>query len=118
MSDSTEKIKKHYAEAVEFASNFDDEVLQLALEGKPVPPKVLLRGLKELAKSNDYALCYAGSAIEGFGVRSLTTALTFFLPDVPEFADNELGQVIRLRHFKGVGEISLFRSHTNMERKE
>lgn len=118
VSDSTEKIKKHYAEAVEFASNFDDEVLQLALEGKSVPPKTLLRGLKELAKSNDYALCYAGSAIEGFGVRSLTTALTFFLPDVPEFADNELGQVIRLRHFKGVGEISLFRSHTNMERKE
>ena len=118
VSDSTEKIKKHYAEAVEFASNFDDEVLQLALEGKPVPPKTLLRGLKELAKSNDYALCYAGSAIEGFGVRSLTTALTFFLPDVPEFDPNELGQVIRLRHFKGVGEISLFRSHTNMERKE
>ena len=118
VSDSTEKIKKHYAEAVEFASNFDDEVLQLALEGKSVPPKTLLRGLKELAKSNDYALCYAGSAMEGFGVRSLTTALSFFLPDVPEFADNELGQVIRLRHFKGVGEISLFRSHTNMERKE
>jgi len=118
VSDSTEKIKKHYAEAVEFASNFDDEVLQLALEGKPVPPKTLLRGLKELAKNSDYALCYAGSAIEGFGVRSLTTALSFFLPDVPEFADNELGQVIRLRHFKGVGEISLFRSHTNMERKE
>jgi len=118
VSDSTEKIKKHYAEAVEFASNFDDEVLQLALEGKPVPPKVLLCGLKELAKSSDYALCYAGSAMEGFGVRSLTTALSFFLPDVPEFADNELGQVIRLRHFKGVGEISLFRSHTNMERKE
>ena len=118
VSDSSEKIKKHYAEAVEFASNFDDEVLQLALEGKPVPPKTLLRGLKELAKNKDYALCYAGSAIEGFGVRSLTTALSFFLPDVPEFADNELGQVIRLRHFKGVGEISLFRSHTNMERKE
>ncbi len=118
VSDSTEKIKKHYAEAVEFASNFDDEVLQLALEGKPVPPKTLLRGLKELAKNSDYALCYAGSAIEGFGVRSLTTALSFFLPDVSEFADNELGQVIRLRHFKGVGEISLFRSHTNMERKE
>lgn len=118
VSDSTEKIKKHYAEAVEFASNFDDEVLQLALEGKPVPPKTLLRGLKELAKNKDYALCYAGSAIEGFGVRSLTTALSFFLPDVPEFADNELGQVIRLRHFKGVGEISLFRSHTNMERKK
>jgi elongation factor G len=45
------------------------------------------------------------------------TALTFFLPDSPKFAAGELGQVIRLRHFKGIGEISLFRSHTDMERK-
>ena len=115
--DGSRELKQHYAEAVEFASNFDDEVLKLAMDGKRVPPKMLLRGLKELAKSNDYALCYAGSAMEGFGVRSLVTALTFFLPDVPEFKTNELGQVIRLRHFKGVGEISLFRSHTDMERK-
>ena len=115
--DGSRELKQHYAEAVEFASSFDDEVLKLAMDGKRVPPKMLLRGLKELAKSNDYALCYAGSAMEGFGVRSLVTALTFFLPDVPEFRTNELGQVIRLRHFKGVGEISLFRSHTDMERK-
>lgn len=118
VSGSTAKLDKHYSEAVEFASNFDDEVLGLALEGKPVPPKMLLRALRELAKSDDYALCYAGSAMEGFGVRSLVTALSFFLPDAPEFAEGELGQVIRLRHFKGVGEISLFRSHANMERKE
>ncbi|SHL42991.1 GTP-binding protein [Fibrobacter sp. UWH4] len=118
VSGSTAKLDKHYAEAVEFASNFDDEVLGLALEGKAVPPKMLLRALKELAKSDDYALCYAGSAMDGFGVRSLVTALSFFLPDAPEFAEGELGQVIRLRHFKGVGEISLFRSHADMERKE
>ena len=115
--DGSRELKQHYAEAVEFASNFDDEVLKLAMDGKRVPPKMLLRGLKALANSDDYALCYAGSAMEGFGVRSLVTALTFFLPDVPEFNEGELGQVIRLRHFKGVGEISLFRSHTDMERK-
>ena len=115
--DGSRELKQHYAEAVEFASNFDDEVLKLAMDGKRVPPKMLLRGLKALANSDDYALCYAGSAMEGFGVRSLVTALTFFLPDVPEFSEGELGQVIRLRHFKGVGEISLFRSHTDMERK-
>ena len=115
--DGSQELKRHYAEAVEFASNFDDEILKLAMEGKRVPPKMLLRGLKELAKGDDFALCYAGSAMEGFGVRSLVTALTFFLPDVPEFAPDELGQVVRLRHFKGVGEISLFRSHTDMERK-
>lgn len=118
VSGSTAKLDKHYSEAVEFASNFDDEVLGLALEGKVVPPKMLLRALRELAKSDDYALCYAGSAMEGFGVRSLVTALSFFLPDVPEFGAGELGQVIRLRHFKGVGEISLFRSRADMERKE
>ncbi len=116
--DGSQELKKHYVEASEFASNFDDEVLKLAVDGKRVPPKTLLRGLKALANSDDYALCYAGSAMEGYGVRSLVTALSFFLPEPPVFADGELGQVIRLRHFKGVGEISLFRSHADMERKE
>lgn len=116
--DGSRELKKHYAEACEFASNFDDEILKNAMDGKPVTPKILLRGLRKLVKSDEYALCYAGSALEGFGVRSLITALSFFLPEVPRFGINELGQVIRLRHFKGVGEISLFRSHTDMERKE
>ena len=111
-------LKKYYAEAVEFASNFDDEILSLALENKPVPPKMLLRGLKALAASDEYVICYAGSALEGFGVRSLVTALSFFLPEVPMFGENELGQVVRLRHFRGVGEISLFRSHVDLVRRD
>jgi elongation factor G len=111
-------LKKYYAEAVEFASNFDDEILSLALDNKPVPPKMLLRGLKSLATSDDYVICYAGSALEGFGVRSLVTALSFFLPEVPTFDENELGQVVRLRHFRGIGEISLFRSHVDLLRRD
>ena len=111
-------LKKYYAEAVEFASNFDDEILTLALDNKPVPPKMLLRGLKALAASNDYVICYAGSALEGFGVRNLVTALSFFLPEVPTFDEHELGQVVRLRHFRGVGEISLFRSHIDLLRRD
>jgi len=111
-------LKKYYAEAVEFASNFDDEILSLALDNKPVPPKMLLRGLKALAASNDYVICYAGSALEGFGVRNLVTALSFFLPEVPMFDKNELGQVVRLRHFRGVGEISLFRSHIDLPHRD
>ena len=111
-------LKKYYDEAVEFASNFDDEILSLALENKPVPPKMLLRGLKALAASDEYVVCYAGSALEGFGVRSLVTALSFFLPEVPTFDENELGQVVRLRHFRGIGEISLFRSHVDLLRRD
>jgi elongation factor G len=111
-------LKKYYAEAVEFASNFDDEILSLALENKPVPPKMLLRGLKALAASDEYVICYAGSALEGFGIRSLVTALSFFLPEVPDFDVGELGQVVRLRHFRGIGEISLFRSHVDLPRRD
>lgn len=111
-------LKKYYDEAVEFASNFDDEILSLAFENKPVPPKMLLRGLKALAASDEYVICYAGSALEGFGIRSLVTALSFFLPEVPTFGENELGQVVRLRHFRGVGEISLFRSHVDLLRRD
>ena len=111
-------LKKYYAEAVEFASNFDDEILSLALDNKPVPPKMLLCGLKALAASDDYVICYAGSALEGFGIRSLVTALSFFLPEVPTFEEHELGQVVRLRHFRGVGEISLFRSHADLLRRD
>ena len=111
-------LKKYYTEAVEFVSNFDDEILSFALENKPVPPKMLLRGLKALASSDEYVICYAGSALEGFGVRSLVTALSFFLPEVPTFDENELGQVVRLRHFRGIGEISLFRSHVDLPRRD
>jgi elongation factor G len=111
-------LKKYYDEAVEFASNFDDEILSLALDNKPVPPKMLLRGLKSLAASDEYVICYAGSALEGFGIRSLVTALSFFLPEVPTFDENELGQVVRLRHFRGIGEISLFRSHVDLPRRD
>lgn len=113
---SREKWKSAYAEAVEAASEFDDEVLSLALEGKSVPPKSLVRGLKALAASAKYVLCYAGSARENFGVRSLMTGLSFFLPDSPKFEKRLLGEVIRLRHFQGSGEISLFRCMANLER--
>ena len=116
--DNSRELKKYYTEAVEFASNFDDEILKLAIDGKSVPPKMLLKGLRSLAVSDEYALCYAGSALDGFGVRSLISGLSFFLPEVPEFDEAELGQVIRLRHFKGIGEISLFRAHSNLERRD
>ncbi len=113
---SKEKCKIAYAEAVEAASEFDDEVLSLALDGKNVPPKALICGLKTLAASDKYVLCYAGSAKENFGVRSLMTGLSFFLPEPPRFRKKMLGETIRLRHFSGEGEIALFRSMANLEK--
>lgn len=118
IGDATAKSKweSAYAEAVEAASEFDDEILSLALDGRSVPPKMLVRGLRALAASDKYVLCYAGSAKENFGVRSLMTGLSFFLPDPPKFGKKLLGEVIRLRHFQGSGEVALFRGMANLER--
>lgn len=107
---SAGSLQRCYNEAVDFASSFDDGVLEMAMAGTSVPPADLVRGLSALAASDDYVLCYAGSALENFGVRSLMTGLSFFLPSPPDFHGKYLGEVIRLRHFPEVGEISLFRS--------
>lgn len=115
-STAKSKWKSAYAEAVEAASEFDDEILSLALDGKNVSPKTLLRGLNALAASDKYVLCYAGSAKENLGVRSLMTGLSFFLPEPPAFEKNLLGEVVRLRHFQGSGEISLFRGMANLDK--
>lgn len=108
------KLQGAYAEAVEAASEFDDEILSLAIDGERVPPKTLIRGLAELCASDKYVLCYAGSAKENFGVRSLMTGLSFFLPPPPKFPANCLGEVVRLRHFSDMDEIALFRSMANL----
>lgn len=108
------KLQSAYAEAVEAASEFDDEILSYAVEGEKVPPKMLIRGLAELSSSDKYVLCYAGSAKENFGVRSLMTGLSFFLPPPPKFPANCLGEVVRLRHFSDMDEIALFRSMANV----
>ncbi len=107
-----------YAEAVEAASEFDDEILSLAMDGNPVSPKLLIRGLSLLAASGKYVLCYAGSAKENFGVRSLMTGLSFFLPTAKPASGNFLGKVLRLRHFPHSGEMAIFLSAANLSATE
>lgn len=111
-------LREAYAEAVEAASEFDDEILSLAMDGKPVPPKLLIRGLSMLSASGKYVLCYAGSAKENFGVRSLMTGLSFFLPPVKPASGNFLGKVLRLRHFPHSGETAIFLSAANLPAAE
>lgn len=114
-SDFAQKaLRKMFAEAAEAASEYDDEILSLALDGKSVPPKMLVRGLECLCANDKYVLCYAGSAKQNFGVRSLMAGLSFFLQSSPAFGKKRLGEVVRLRHFTDLGEIALFRCMANV----
>lgn len=107
-------LQRLYSEAVDASSEFDDGVLSSAMNGIAVPPKDLIAALEKLSASDKSVLCYAGSAKENFGVRSLMTGLSFFLPSPPQFDANCLGEVIRLRHFPDLGEIALFRSRAKV----
>lgn len=114
-SDFAQKaLRKMFVEAAEAASEYDDEILELAMEGKAVPPKMLVRGLECLCANDKYVLCYAGSAKQNFGVRSLMAGLSFFLHSPPAFGKKRLGEVVRLRHFTDLGEIALFRCMANV----
>ena len=114
-SDFAQKaLRKMFVEAAEAASEYDDEILELAMEGKAVPPKMLVRGLECLCANDKYVLCYAGSAKQNFGVRSLMAGLSFFLHSPPAFGKKRLGEVVRLRHFTDLGKIALFRCMANV----
>lgn len=105
-------------EAIEAAATVDDDLLELALGDGMVAPSDLLRGLAKLAEGGEYVLCYAGSALRNRGVRQLLNGLAFFLPDAPTLSSQRLGQVVRLRHFQGSGEVALFRSSADLPRKK
>ena len=112
-----EILKKIYAEAVDFASNIDDEVLEKALSNEEVSPQLLIQALEKLVASGKYILCYAGSAKKNFSVRSLMTSLTFFAAPCPALNNSELGLVFRLRYFHHEGEVALFRAHTGLKKE-
>jgi elongation factor G len=59
----------------------------------------LIRGLEKPCKIRRIFLCYAGSALENFWLRSLMTGLSFILPSPPSFHKKALGQVFLLRYF-------------------
>lgn len=110
-------LKTLYDEALEFASTVNDELLEALLSDSSISQDVLKKALFELSHSKDYIFCYAGSAKENFSVRSLMTALAFFSTPPKALNREELGTVIRLRHFRGLGETAIFRSHSDRIKK-
>lgn len=113
ISETSKNFDIYFNELIEFTSIFDDTVLEQALNQVKATPKQLIKALQALVQSDDYVLCYAGSALHNKGVRSLMTGLSFFIPPPPNHIQNVLGQVIRLRFFGDHGEVSLFKSMTS-----
>ncbi|MCL2283066.1 MAG: GTP-binding protein [Fibromonadales bacterium] len=108
-------------EACDAASLADDGLLETLVSGGckgvmhyALTTADLCAGLQKLFYRGSHILCYAGSAKQNIGVRSLLNGLSFFLKPQP-IKTNEPGQIIRYRSFAGVGEVAIFKSHKNVK---
>jgi len=101
-------------EAAEAASLSDDKILEKILAKQEIESSDLLAGLQKLFHKNSHILCYAGSAKNNIGIRSLLNGLSFFIKP-QTIASDELGQIIRYRSFAGIGEVAIFKSYQNVK---
>jgi elongation factor G len=79
-------VDKAYDDLVEQISNIDDEVAELVLEEKPVPPEVLKAGIRRQTIANKFVPVVGGSAFKNKGVQYLVDAVIDYLPsplDIP-----------------------------------
>ncbi len=100
---------KHRSALVDFASRYNDEVLEGWMEGRAVAPAALMAGVREGAAQGQGLPVCMGSAIRNAGVRQLLNAVNQMLPPpvIPDDADASAGFVIRTRWHPEIGKIFL-----------
>lgn len=89
-----ERARLALAELVDAVSNKDDEVADLVVHDKPVPPQVLKAAIRRLTCKIELIPVLGGSAFKKRGVQPLVDAVIDYLPsplDVPEAVGIEPG---------------------------
>ncbi len=84
--EAAEEAQVYRETLVEAASEFSDEVLACALEGKPVAPEALRAALRKGTLAGKIQPAYAGSSLHNQGVQPVLDGVVDFLPapvDVP-----------------------------------
>ncbi|HKX45680.1 MAG TPA: elongation factor G [Planctomycetota bacterium] len=79
------QMRRH--DACEFAAEFDEEMLDLFVEDKPIPPEMLRNALRRGTLSMEITPVLCGSALKDKGVAFLLDSVIAFLPgplDVPD----------------------------------
>jgi elongation factor G len=79
-SDMEDEAQMYRESLVEAASEFSDEVLSAALDGKPVPPEALRAALRKGTIAGKIQLAFAGSSLHNMGVQPIIDAVVDFLP--------------------------------------
>jgi len=62
-------------------SNFNDELMELAMEEKPVPAKLIRKALREATVTQEIQPVLCGSALHGVGIQPLLDGVAAYLPN-------------------------------------
>ncbi|QQR80378.1 MAG: elongation factor G [Deltaproteobacteria bacterium] len=91
-ADLLESAKERRAELVAAMGDFDDEVISLFLEDKPVPADLLRRAIRKATLSLKFIPVMCGSAYKNKGVQVLLDAVGHYLPNPAEVENKALDQ--------------------------
>jgi elongation factor G len=69
---------------IDVASNYDDQLMEKALEGKPITPAEIIAALRKACISMEIVPMLCGSAFKNKGVQTLLDAVLKFLPSPVE----------------------------------
>ncbi len=84
--DMRDLFEEHRENLLTAASDFDDAILELYLQGEEVPADMLIRALRKGTIGNKIVPCFCGSSFKNKGVQRLLDGIIDFLPsplDVP-----------------------------------
>lgn len=84
--DMRDLFEEHRENLLTAASDFDDAILELYLQGEEVPVDMLIKALRKGTISNKIVPCFCGSSFKNKGVQRLLDGIIDFLPsplDVP-----------------------------------
>ena len=91
-ADAHDEAQMYREQLVDAASEFSDEVLSAALDGKPVPAAALRAALRKGTVAGKIQPAFAGSSLHNQGVQPVIDAIVDFLPsplDVPVVTGKE-----------------------------
>jgi elongation factor G len=82
------EAKERRLELVAAMGDFDDDVAQLYLDEKEVPPEVLIKGIRKATLALKFTPVFMGSAYKNKGVQALLDGVCAYLPN-PKEVNNE-----------------------------
>ncbi|MCR5401871.1 MAG: GTP-binding protein, partial [Treponema sp.] len=79
-----EQADQYREELVDAASNFDDELMELALDGKEIPEELLIKAIRKGTLAEQFVGVFCGSAHVNKGIQPLLDGVLRYLPDPTE----------------------------------